>query len=280
MPIFIGMNKICSSCKKSKDISEFSLRSKKWIEHRSGIGLYAAKCKECHKEYVKNHYHRNKEHYLEKYHEFKRSNRLKMYEYLSDKQCIDCGENDPVVLDFDHKDKETKERGIAEMLRKNAWETILKEIEKCDIRCSNCHRRRTAKQFGYTKYLLQKHIKHMKYSFGKSIAAQKLELLLQDNPSARRKITQLISRYTEQLLLVVGIQEPRTVRLCMEFLRDYNLKRIDIITNLTEDMRSYARNVVIGRYRVYYQEFNQLAPIAEKILQQERSLLTSKKRRV
>ena len=34
-------------------------------------------------------------------------------------------------------------------------ENILKEIEKCDIRCANCHRRRTAKQLGYAKYLLQ-----------------------------------------------------------------------------------------------------------------------------
>jgi len=120
----------------------------------------------------------------------------------------------------------------------------------------------------------------MKYIFGKNKAAQKLELLVKDNPSARRKISRLLSRYTEQLLLVVGVREPRTVRLCMEFLRDYNLKRIDIITNLSNDMRSYARNVVIGRYRLFYQEFNKLAPIAERMLQEERKFLTSKKRKV
>lgn len=127
---------------------EFNLNKGKKDGHNAMCGL-------CHREYVKRHYHAHQKEYYARVMAFKASKRIKMYEYLVDKKCVDCGENDPLVLDFDHKDKSKKERGVAEMLRKNSWENILKEIEKCEIRCSNCHRRRTAKQLGYTKYLLQ-----------------------------------------------------------------------------------------------------------------------------
>ena len=32
-----------------------------------------------------------------------------------------------------------------------SWNAILVEIAKCDIRCANCHRRRTASQYGWDK---------------------------------------------------------------------------------------------------------------------------------
>jgi hypothetical protein len=31
------------------------------------------------------------------------------------------------------------------------WSRVLLEIEKCDVRCANCHRRRTAQQYGWRK---------------------------------------------------------------------------------------------------------------------------------
>lgn len=74
--------------------------------------------------------------------------RQKLFEYLSDKKCIDCGETDPIVLDFDHIDKNTKFKSVSQMLCGHyCWERILEEIQKCEIRCANCHRRRTYKQF-------------------------------------------------------------------------------------------------------------------------------------
>ena len=30
-------------------------------------------------------------------------------------------------------------------------DTLKKEIDKCEIRCANCHRRKTAKQFNFYK---------------------------------------------------------------------------------------------------------------------------------
>ena len=76
--------------------------------------------------------------------------RSSLLEFLSSKRCVDCGENDPVVLDFDHKDPKDKTRNVARFLSGHySWESVLKEIEKCEIRCANCHRRKSYEQFGY-----------------------------------------------------------------------------------------------------------------------------------
>ncbi len=73
-----------------------------------------------------------------------------LFDLLLTKFCIDCGEKDPVVLDFDHRTPDTKFKSISRMLSGHySWEALVKEIEKCDIRCANCHRRRSHKQFGY-----------------------------------------------------------------------------------------------------------------------------------
>ena len=65
-------------------------------------------------------------------------------EYLKNHPCIDCGENDPVCLDFHHI-KGNKKYSIANAVTKGlSWETILIEINKCVVVCSNCHRKRHA----------------------------------------------------------------------------------------------------------------------------------------
>ena len=70
-------------------------------------------------------------------------------EYFVGKSCVDCSESDPVVFEFDHVDPTTKKYQIGDMLGSYNWSTILTEIEKCVIRCANCHRRRTAGQRGW-----------------------------------------------------------------------------------------------------------------------------------
>lgn len=76
--------------------------------------------------------------------------RKMVFEFLSTHPCIDCGETDPVVLEFDHTDPKTKTKQISRMLSGHyGWETIVKEIKKCEIRCANCHRRKSYVQFGH-----------------------------------------------------------------------------------------------------------------------------------
>ena len=59
--------------------------------------------------------------------------------------CVDCGEKDIVVLEFDHV-RGKKLFVIGSIRIDKPWEAILTEVEKCDVRCANCHRRRHAKE--------------------------------------------------------------------------------------------------------------------------------------
>ena len=140
--------KECISCHQVKNEEDFSFRDKL-------KGKRNNKCRICHKIYVKQHYLNNRDSYLEKAKKFNSEHRKehnkRLVEYLKDKSCMSCGEDDLRVLDFHHRNKEEKRYGIAKMIRTQHWNTILREIEKCDIMCSNCHRKKTAKEFDWYK---------------------------------------------------------------------------------------------------------------------------------
>lgn len=75
--------------------------------------------------------------------------RLYVLKYFQEHPCMDCGETDPLVLDFDHIDPKTKVNNISKLINSNhTIEILIDEIAKCEVRCSNCHRRKTARDFG------------------------------------------------------------------------------------------------------------------------------------
>jgi hypothetical protein len=79
------------------------------------------------------------------------ANRERLLAHLLAHPCVDCGETDPVVLDFDHVTG-TKFMGIGVMLAGGyCWASIRREIGKCQVRCANCHRRRHAKESAWFK---------------------------------------------------------------------------------------------------------------------------------
>ena len=62
--------------------------------------------------------------------------------FLSRSRCVDCGENDPRLLDFDHV-RGKKRRKISLMVSKGySLDAIAHEIAKCEVRCVRCHRMR------------------------------------------------------------------------------------------------------------------------------------------
>ncbi len=73
--------------------------------------------------------------------------------YLKINSCADCGETDPVVLEFDHRDGDEKIANITEMVnRRVTLRRLVEEIKKCDVRCANCHTRKTARDFHWYKW--------------------------------------------------------------------------------------------------------------------------------
>jgi hypothetical protein len=72
-----------------------------------------------------------------------RAVREMIWAYLIAHPCVDCGEADPVVLDFDHVRGE-KSENLVRLIAAHGRKKILDEIEKCEVRCANCHRRKTA----------------------------------------------------------------------------------------------------------------------------------------
>jgi hypothetical protein len=92
----------------------------------------------------KRHYEANKKKIKKRSYLRNKSQRRKAKEYIdaikSISKCIDCGETNPLVLDFDHV-RGKKIMCISNMVRNSySIETIKKEIDKCEIRCANCHR--------------------------------------------------------------------------------------------------------------------------------------------
>ncbi len=78
--------------------------------------------------------------YQRQYHR-DRAHKLRVYKAL--RGCADCGEHDPIVLEFDHVRGE-KLLTIADARSSRSWASIMEEIEKCEVVCANCHRRREA----------------------------------------------------------------------------------------------------------------------------------------
>jgi hypothetical protein len=75
-----------------------------------------------------------------------------IWSYKAHNPCVDCGETDPVVLEFDHRNSSTKEMALGAVDGGISLQKIIDEIEKCDIRCANCHRRRTALARGWMRH--------------------------------------------------------------------------------------------------------------------------------
>ncbi len=81
-------------------------------------------------------------------------NRKFIFKYLNlYGQCIDCGNKDWKVLEFDHRDQDTKSADVSRFYSNHySFKRIKEEIKKCDIRCANCHKIKTRKQMGWFNF--------------------------------------------------------------------------------------------------------------------------------
>jgi hypothetical protein len=137
--------KICGTCKQELDLIEFSLKNAKTNKRQS-------KCKACQKEYSKKHYLANKTEYFDKAKannkKYKERNKDFLIALKEGVPCMDCGKKYPhYVMDFDHLPVFEKKENLSRMKNWSfSTKTLMEEISKCDLVCSNCHRERTWKR--------------------------------------------------------------------------------------------------------------------------------------
>ena len=140
----------CCSCGQTKPAEDFAMKDRR-------RGLRATKCRARQRAYSREHYRRNRQTYLTRAatrrKKDRENNRQRVFDYLAEHHCVDCGEIDPIVLDFDHRDGATKRGSISRLISQVSWAVLEREIAQCDVRCANCHRRRTAVQFSWSKMI-------------------------------------------------------------------------------------------------------------------------------
>lgn len=101
------------------------------------------------REAARRHYEKNREAMIARARAHTKQKRIELRAwvriYLAEHPCVDCGEADPIVLEFDHRDPASKVGNIADIINRSGWglKRLQAEIEKCDVRCCNCHRKRT-----------------------------------------------------------------------------------------------------------------------------------------
>ena len=126
--------KLCYKCKKILPITFFSTKGS---EHQP-------MCKECNKGYQREHYLNNKPKYIKKARDYKENIISKLRDLKSLNPCKNCDNYFHFCqMDFDHITNDKSFNISKAAWYGKSWQAILKEIEKCELVCANCHRLRT-----------------------------------------------------------------------------------------------------------------------------------------
>ena len=119
--------KKCYVCKKSLPLVCFS-------KNRSRYDGLANRCKQCDKE--------KKKPYRKQWARDAKNRLLAMTDEIKQQQgCAYCKEKDVVCLDFHHTET-NKDASVGNLInQRNSLASIIAEIQKCEVVCSNCHRK-------------------------------------------------------------------------------------------------------------------------------------------
>lgn len=127
----------CYDCHLPKAEEEFG-----WKSEPKGMRL--GRCKECRRAYDNAWHAANRPRRTAIINASNRRGRARVTQTLRDykaqRGCADCGETDPIVLEFDHLDGKEFTIGSHRVM---SMPKIWLEVAKCEVVCSNCHKRRT-----------------------------------------------------------------------------------------------------------------------------------------
>lgn len=138
--------KVCVICKAQKPLQDFNLNRGRKDGHQTF-------CRDCGKRRSRTYYSNNREKHVKKIYKRKLQqiaiSRVFVLDYFKKHPCVDCGFDKPAALDFDHV--RGKKRNLVSALINGGYslKTIQTEIAKCEVRCANCHRLKTAKDFNW-----------------------------------------------------------------------------------------------------------------------------------
>jgi predicted transcriptional regulator len=131
--------KFCGRCRRPRSLSHFN---------RAGDG-HQHRCRDCFREYFRQRgsVHREQSNAAR----VKRINAAQTFvrEYLSEHVCVDCGEDEIAVLEFDHVGEKTAE--VARLMNTGQISKLRREMQNCEVVCGCCHRRRTAARAGWAR---------------------------------------------------------------------------------------------------------------------------------
>lgn len=135
-----AQRKACCTCRREKPEGDFYWRDRT----RS---LRQAYCKSCKSGYNRRWYRKNRAKQIRDVLPNKQASRAELRELLAklkNRPCMDCGGTFPIVaMDFDHV-RGDKVSTVSEMVNHGVSRALLlREIDKCELVCSNCHRVRT-----------------------------------------------------------------------------------------------------------------------------------------
>jgi hypothetical protein len=125
--------RLCSLCRVEKAPEEFHLR---------GAGRQRW-CRSCRRTWDAAYHARTKPVRLAQKREAKVARMAWLYEVKS-KPCVDCGGSfHPAAMTFDHLPGTQKLRDISTLVVRGCMQMVVKEMEKCELVCANCHAVRT-----------------------------------------------------------------------------------------------------------------------------------------
>ena len=131
--------KLCNKCSTEKDLTEFNSK---------GSNKFQPYCRSCDNQHAREYYAKHKDKMKKQINDARKKRIGNTQEYirkLKEKYpCLDCNKKYPYyVMDFDHIGQD-KEYNVSEMVRYGFSKSkIIKETEKCEVVCANCHRERT-----------------------------------------------------------------------------------------------------------------------------------------
>jgi hypothetical protein len=136
------LDRLCRGCGVVRSSEEFAFKN-------SRTGQLHSRCKECGRRNSRDHYRANQAAYLERNRRntplYRSRNAAAVLDYLLLHPCIRCGESDPVVLEFNHRDPRTKAGNIADLIGLGcSTNRLFDEITKCEVMCANCHQHFTS----------------------------------------------------------------------------------------------------------------------------------------